>query len=244
VADWIVPDWPAPASVKAVFTTRIGGVSNEPYHSFNLAGHVGDDPDAVARNREMLSEGLKLPREPVWLEQVHGCDVAHLRAGMGGCRADASVSSEDGGVCAVLTADCLPLLICNRSGTRVAAIHAGWRGLLAGVIETTLAEFAEDGTELLAWLGPAIGPSAFEVGSEVRDAFVACNAVDQAAFVANRPGHWLADIYALARSRLRGAGLGFVGGGDYCTVSEPERFFSYRRDGVTGRMAALIWIDD
>jgi YfiH family protein len=126
----------------------------------------------------------------------------------------------------------------------VAAIHAGWRGLLAGVIERTLAEFAEEGAELLAWMGPAIGPTAFEVGSEVREAFVACNAEDYGAFVDNGPGHWLADIYGLARSRLRGAGVSFVGGGDYCTVSEPERFFSYRRDGVTGRMAALIWIDD
>jgi YfiH family protein len=230
--------------VRAVFTTRRGGVSEGPYASFNLAGHVGDDPQALSRNREILREELELRREPVWLEQVHGCDVAQLNPGVGECRADASVTSGPGQVCAVLTADCLPLLVCNRAGTRVAAIHAGWRGLLAGVIESTLSEFAEGGAELLAWMGPAIGPAAFEVGSEVRDAFVAAYPEDHKAFVANGPGHWLADIYTLARTRLQTANLGFVGGGDYCTVSESERFFSYRRDGVTGRMASLIWIDD
>jgi YfiH family protein len=244
MVEWILPEWPAPVSVRAVITTRRGGVSRAPYDELNLADHVGDDPRAVSRNREILKEGLGLGHDPAWLEQVHGCDVAHLNAEAGGCRADAAVTSEPGRVCAVLTADCLPLLICNRAGTRVAAIHAGWRGLLAGVIESTLSEFAESGAELLAWLGPAIGPSAFEVGPEVREAFIAGYPGDEKAFVENRPGHWLADIYSLARTRLQAANLGFVGGGDYCTVSESERFFSYRRDGVTGRMASLIWIDD
>jgi YfiH family protein len=240
----ILPDWPAPASVRALITTRRGGVSRAPYDGFNLADHVGDDPAAVARNRALLKGELELPNEPAWLEQVHGCDVVHPGESAANCRADAAVASEPGQVCAVLTADCLPLLICNRSGSRVAAIHAGWRGLLAGVIESTLAEFETGGEQLLAWMGPAIGPAAFEVGSEVRDAFIADRPGDEKAFLENRPGHWLADIYGLARSRLQAQSVDFVGGGDYCTVSEPERFFSYRRDGVTGRMASLIWIDD
>ncbi len=244
MADWIVPHWPVPERVRAVITTRSGGVSRAPYDSLNLADHVGDDPVAVARNRALLREELGFPHEPGWLQQVHGCRVADLDRQGGECTADACVVSEPGRVCAVLTADCLPLLLCNRSGTRVAAVHAGWRGLSAGVIESTLARFEDNSADILAWLGPAIGPAAFEVGPEVREAFTAEHPEDEQAFVANRPGHWLADIYALARARLQAKGLGFVGGGDYCTVSEPERFFSYRRDGVTGRMAALIWISE
>jgi YfiH family protein len=146
-------------------------------------------------------------------------------------------------VCAVLTADCLPLLLCNRSGSRVAAVHAGWRGLLAGVVESTLDRFAEPGEELLAWLGPAIGPTAFEVGEEVREAFLKRDPADESAFLPGVPGHWLANIYRLAENRLNARNIGYIGGGDHCTLSEPERFFSYRRDGVTGRMASLIWIE-
>ncbi len=242
--EWIEPDWPAPARVRAVITTRRGGASAAPYDSFNLADHVGDAPDAVHRNRERLREGLGLPSAPHWLEQVHGCDVAEADGREDLCRADAATATRPGRVCAVLTADCLPLLICNRRGSRVAAVHAGWRGLAAGVLEATLETFEDAPSDLLVWLGPAIGPAAFEVGPEVREAFLAIHPADDACFAPNRPGHWLADIYQLARNRLQRLGVGYVGGGDYCTVSEPERFFSYRRDGVTGRMASLIWMDD
>ncbi len=241
--DWLVPDWPVPGNIRAVITTRSGGVSQGPYHSLNLAEHVGDDPKAVAANRTLLRRELELEREPLWLEQVHGCEVADGDAGVSGCRADAVTATRPGRVCAVLTADCLPLLLCNRNGSRVAAVHAGWRGLAEGVIEAVLARFGEAPEGLLAWLGPAIGPQAFEVGPEVREAFLTRAPADAGAFEPNRPGHWLADLYVLARNRLQRAGVGFVGGGDSCTVSEPERFFSYRRDGVTGRMASLIWID-
>jgi YfiH family protein len=241
--DWIVPDWPAPENIRAVITTRSGGVSQPPYDRLNLAEHVGDDPKAVAANRSLLRRELGLAREPLWLEQVHGCGVADGDVIAAGCRADAATATRPGRVCAVLTADCLPLLLCNRDGSRVAAVHAGWRGLAGGVIEAALARFEEPAEALLVWLGPAIGPQAFEVGPEVREAFLAREPADAGAFVPNRPGHWLADLYALARNRLQRAGVGFVGGGDSCTVSEPERFFSYRRDGATGRMASLIWID-
>ncbi len=245
VYKWIVPDWPAPKQVRARVTSRQGGLSRAPFDSFNLAFHVGDDAESVAKNRALLRERLGLKHEPIWLDQVHGCDMVEISGHQqSGCRADAVTTTESGQVCAVLTADCLPILLCNRSGSRVAAVHAGWRGLLAGVIEESVAGFSDSGEDLMAWLGPAIGPNAFEVGTEVRDAFTAANPEDESAFVANRPGHWLADIYALARNRLRQHNIGFVGGGDYCTVSQPEWFFSYRRDGRTGRMASLIWIDE
>lgn len=241
MSDWITPDWPAPEWVRAVITTRTGGHSQTPFASLNLAGHVGDDPAVVASNRAVLSERLGLPSEPLWLEQVHGCDVVEVAGGA--CSADASTTEIPGQVCVVMTADCLPLLICNRAGTRVAAVHAGWRGLAAGIIEAALQRFPEAGEELLVWLGPAIGPDRFEIGDEVRERFMSANPADAAAFVAADPGKWLADIYQLARSRLRAAGVGYVGGGGYCTMTETERFFSYRRDGITGRMAALIWIE-
>ncbi len=240
--EWVRPDWPAPARVRAVTTTRKGGFSLLPYQGLNLAQHVGDDPGAVQRNREHVRAALRLPREPAWLRQVHGCGVAP--AGVPDCTADAVVARVPGQVCAVLTADCLPLLLCDRQGTRVAAVHAGWRGLAAGVIEAALERLGGEPRDLLAWLGPAIGPNAFEVGGEVRETFLARDAGAATAFVPTRPGHWLADLYALARRRLQRQGLGFVGGGNYCTVRDHERFFSYRRDGETGRMASLIWIDD
>lgn len=244
MTDWIEPDWPAPAQVRTVITTRRCGVSASPFDAFNLADHVGDDPESVRRNREQLRKVLGFSSEPRWLEQVHGCDVAEEDSWESACQADAATATRPGTVCAVLTADCLPLLICNRSGSRVAAVHAGWRGLAAGVIEATLGRFEDAPSELLVWLGPAIGPAAFEVGPEVREAFLAVHPTDEICFVSNRPGHWLADIYQLARNRLQRAGIGYVGGGDYCTVSEPERFFSYRRDGITGRMASLIWLEN
>ncbi|MES9888205.1 MAG: peptidoglycan editing factor PgeF [Candidatus Sedimenticola sp. 6PFRAG1] len=242
VPEWITPEWPAPESVRAVVTTRQGGFSSAPYNSMNLGDHVGDDPATVQRNRQMLKRELALPSEPLWLRQVHGCDVARCGADDGVLSADAAFADKAGEVCAVLTADCLPVLLCNRQGDRVAAVHAGWRGLAGGVIESALACFDQPGDEIMAWLGPAIGPGAFEVGPEVREAFVQGDERAEAAFVAGRPGHWLADIYMLARLRLESANLGYVGGGHCCTVSEVDRFFSYRRDGVTGRMASLIWI--
>lgn len=238
------PGWPAPARVRAAITLRAGGVSQYPYGTLNLADHVGDDPAAVAENRRRLADVLRLPAAPVWLTQVHGCQVADVGRDAAPCEADAAFADRPGRVCAVLTADCLPLLVADRAGTQVAAVHAGWRGLAAGVVEAALARFEGTPRGLLVWLGPAIGPQAFEVGGEVRDAFVARDPGAAACFAPLRPGRsWLADIYALARRRLARAGVGFVGGGGYCTVSDAARFYSYRRDGVTGRMASLIWIE-
>ncbi len=243
MTEWIIPDWPAPQQVRSVITTRNGGSSQTPYHSLNLGQHVGDDPAAVENNRALITEMLKLPSEPMWLEQVHGCTVLDGIGEKSGNCADASTTTTPGQVCVVMTADCLPLLLCNRAGTRVAAVHAGWRGLVDGVIEAAMARFDDPGEELLAWLGPAIGPDKFQVGDEVRERFLTENPADASAFVADGSGRWLADIYSLARTRLHFAGCGYIGGGDYCTVTESERFFSYRRDGITGRMAALIWIE-
>jgi len=239
----IAPEWPAPESVRAVITTRQGGVSRAPFDSLNLALHVGDDPAAVAENRRLLQTLAELPSEPEWLDQVHGTRVLDCPARRNDRQADAATTTRSGQVLAVMTADCLPLLLCNRQGSRVAAVHAGWRGLAAGVIEQAVASFKQPGDQLLAWLGPAIGPLAFEVGDEVRERFVSIDPDAAGAFQSARPGHWMADIYRLARLRLQRLGVGFVGGGDYCTVNDSRRFFSYRRDGVTGRMASLIWIE-
>lgn len=235
----LVPDWPVPARVRALITTRAGGTSVGPYASLNLADHVGDDPAAVRANRARLR--ALLPAEPVWLEQVHGTDVLCVETG-GARRADAAVSRTPGTVCAVLTADCLPVLLADRAGTVVAAAHAGWRGLCAGVLERTVAAMDTDPGQLLAWLGPAIGPEAFQVGDEVRAAFLAVDAAAAAAFRPDGPGKWRADLYALARQRLARAGVQARYGGGLCTFSDPGRFFSYRRDGTTGRMASLIWL--
>ena len=240
---WLEPDWPAPPGVRAAITLRGGGVSAPPYDTLNLAAHVGDDPAAVAENRRRVARVLRLPAEPVWLTQVHGCRVADASRAATGCEADAAFADGPGQVCAVLTADCLPLLVTDRAGAQVAAVHAGWRGLAAGVVEAALDRFRGAAEDLVVWLGPAIGPRAFEVGAEVREVFVAPDPDAAACFVATRPGHWLADIYALARRRLSRFGAGFVGGGGYCTVSEAARFYSYRRDGFTGRMASLVWIE-
>lgn len=236
----IVPQWSAPASVRAFTTTRAGGVSRGRWAGLNLGDHVDDDLRAVADNRARLSRQLGLPAEPQWLSQVHGTRVC-LPGRPLDC-ADACFENRPGRVCAVLTADCLPVLFCNVAGTRVAAAHAGWRGLLAGVLEQTVAAFDDPPEQILAWLGPAIGPSAFEVGDEVRADFVADRAACGSHFRAHGPGHWLADLYGLARDRLAGAGVLRVSGGGLCTFDDPERFFSYRRDGVTGRMATLIWL--
>jgi YfiH family protein len=240
--EFILPDWPAPAQVRALTTTRQGGVSLPPYDSLNLGDHVGDDPAAVGENRRCLRATLGLPAEPRWLSQVHGnrcCDAATIECG---AEADAQYAERPGVVCAVLTADCLPLLLCDVAGRRVAAVHAGWRGLLDGVIENSVRAMGA-GDEVLAWLGPAIGPDAFEVGVEVRDAFIGHDPIAAAAFVPAADGKWLADLYQLARQRLAACGVHRVYGGGYCTFSESQRFYSYRRDGQTGRLASLIWLE-
>ena len=242
--DWIVPDWPAPAGVHALITTRAGGVSRAPYASLNLGDHVGDDPAAVAANRLRLRQALVGADDPVWLEQVHGTrviDAALARTGSPPEQADAAFARRPGVCCVVMTADCLPVLFCDASGSVVAAAHAGWRGLCAGVLEQTVAAMAVPPQTVLAYLGPAIGPQAFVVGDEVRAAFVARGATSAAAFSPLAAGKWLADIYQLARLRLAECGVEQVFGGAWCTVGDVTRFFSYRRDGRTGRMASVIW---
>jgi YfiH family protein len=236
----ILPDWPAPPRVKSLMTTREGGVSSAPWASLNLGDHVGDDPVHVAANRARLRE--QLAAEPGWLRQVHSARVVELGRDANP-EADASFTRQTGRVCAVLTADCLPVLFCDRAGSVVAAAHAGWRGLADGVLEATVAAMQVPPGEILAWMGAAIGPQAFEVGDEVRQAFVSRHAEAAAAFVPQpTPGKWLADIYQLARIRLGHAGVQAVYGGGRCTFSEAESFYSYRRDGVTGRMASLVWL--
>ncbi len=239
--DLIIPDWPAPANVRAVVTTRPGGVSLAPYDSFNLALHVGDDPAAVVENRARLRDRLQQP-EPLWLRQVHGIRVVAADQASAEPEADGSFSARAGAVCAVLTADCLPVLLCDRQGSRVAALHAGWRGLANGIIEAGVSALQARPSDLLAWLGPAIGPEQFEVGAEVRAAFMAVDPGAEAAFRPHISGKFLADIYRLARLRLTALGVTAIHGGDFCTVSDARRFYSYRRDGVTGRMASLIWM--
>jgi YfiH family protein len=237
----IVPDWPAPPRVKSEMTTREGGVSTAPWRSLNLGDHVGDDPVHVAANRARLRQ--QLPAEPAWLKQVHSSRVVELERDSNR-EADAALTRQAGQVCAVLTADCLPVLFCDRAGTVVAAAHAGWRGLAGGVLEATVAAMQVPPGEILAWMGAAIGPQAFEVGDEVRAAFVAQHPQAAAAFVPQpTPGKWLADIYQLARIRLNHAGVQAIYGGGRCTFNEADSFYSYRRDGVTGRMAALIWLE-
>lgn len=266
---FLIPDWPAPAHVRSLVTTRQGGVSKAPFDSFNLGDHVGDDPDAVAANRAILREFV--PSEPVWLRQVHDIQIADadnaddmfhtpnslsggsphpnlLPGGEGAMEkgdfyitADGSVARKPGRVSAVLTADCLPVLFCDRAGTVVASAHAGWRGLAGGVLEAAVQAMAVPPEQILAWLGPAIGSRAFEVGAEVRDAFTALIPEARQAFAPYAEGKWLADIYLLARQRLERLGVQQIYGGDFCTYTDTERFYSYRRDGVTGRMATLVW---
>ncbi|MGX9570113.1 peptidoglycan editing factor PgeF [Pseudomonas viciae] len=240
MSDWLIPDWPAPARVKACVTTRAGGVSLAPFDSLNLGDHVDDDPVAVAENRRRLTDRFAI--RPAWLQQVHGVAVVEADPAQV-ATADASWTATPGIACTAMTADCLPVLFCNRAGTRVAAAHAGWRGLANGVLETTLDSLQVPPDEILAWLGPAIGPQAFEVGPEVRDAFIAQLPQAAQAFVpSHNAGKFLADIYALARLRLAARGVTAVYGGGLCTVTDP-RFFSYRRNPRTGRFASLIWIE-
>lgn len=237
--NWLTPDWPAPASVKACVTTREGGVSEAPFDSLNLGDHVDDRPEAVAENRRRLTDHFSI--KPAWLQQVHGIAVAHADPGIV-ATADASWTATPGIACTAMTADCLPALFCNRAGTRVAAAHAGWRGLAAGVLEATLDTLDVPAEDVLVWLGPAIGPKAFEVGPEVREVFI--NQLPEAAeaFVpSDNAGKFMADIYLLARLRLAERGVTAVYGGGFCTVTDP-RFFSYRRASRTGRFASLVWL--
>jgi hypothetical protein len=239
--EFLRPEWPVPASVHAVVTTRRGGVSAGAYASLNLASHVGDDASAVAENRRRLRDALGLPCEPAWLEQVHGIGVKVLPGPAQGA-ADAAVTFSPGSICAVLVADCLPVILASRAGDRVGIAHAGWRGLAAGVVEATVQALDCEPRTLVAWLGPSIGPAAFEVGREVREAFLARDPGAAEAFRAGREGRYLADLPTLARRRLAAAGVPSVHGCVLCTHSDPARFYSYRRDGATGRMAALAWL--
>lgn len=235
----ITPEWPAPPSVKAIQTTRVGGISLPPYDSFNLGDHVGDRPAAVEQNRQLLSRFM--PSEPIWLKQVHGIEV--IRAEAAGCypQADACVTERKNAVCVVMTADCLPVLLCDDAASAVGAAHAGWRGLAGGVLEATVEAMDRLPSSLMAWLGPAIGPAAFEVGAEVRDIFLAHDPTSVAAFKFHHE-KYLADLYLLARQRLHALGITRVFGGAECTYSNPQRYFSYRRDGQTGRMGSFIWL--
>ena len=294
----IVPDWPAPPGVRSAFTLRTGGVSVAPYDSLNLGASIGDSPEAVAENRRRVREKLRLPAEPVWLEQVHGVEVVVLGAAaaartlvsrvaelpgaddtaarVGGAigasfagrrslpdapligvaasgvrdgspglppTGDASMARGAGYVCAIRVADCMPVLFAARDGSAVAAAHAGWRGLAGGVLEATVRRLGVPASQLIAWMGPAIGPAHFEVGDEVRAAFTATDLDAASAFVANARGRWQCDLYALARRRLTALGISGIYGGGWCTFAEADRFFSYRRSGQCGRMAALIWIE-
>jgi len=241
--DWIVPDWPLVSGVRSFCTTRIGGNSQGPWRSMNLGLKCGDEPEQVNRNRVILRQ--ELPADPIWLRQVHGTSVHRASSTReAGCpEADAVVARHLLQVCAILTADCLPVVFCNRQGTEVAAAHAGWRGLCAGVLEETVRTMFSPAVDLQAWLGPAIGPQAYEVGEDVRTAFLQHDASAETAF--RKQGElWLLDLYAVARQRLEQVGVRNISGGNFCTFSDPERFFSYRRDGVTGRMATLIWLDE
>jgi polyphenol oxidase len=242
----LTPDWPAPQSVRAAFTLRTGGVSVSPFNSLNVGAHVGDATAAVLENRRRMRAKLQLPAEPSWIEQVHGTDVADLDVLPDGTArrliADAVVTRRAGRVCVVQVADCLPVLFAARDGSVVAAAHAGWRGLAAGVLEASVAKLGIDPSRLLVWLGPAIGHEHFEVGDEVRAAFVARESAAATAFVANARGRWHCDLVALARQRLTALGVSQPFGGRWCTFGDPARFFSYRRDGRCGRMAALLWL--
>lgn len=243
------PDWDAPAGVHAAFSLREGGVSAAPWQSLNLGVHVGDDPAHVAENRSRLRAALQLPAEPLWLDQVHGNDVLDADAGAavapiaadGRPRADAVVTRRAGVVCCIQVADCLPVLLAAPDGSVLGAAHAGWRGLAGGVIENTVRAMGTPPAQLRAWLGPAIGPRKFEVGDDVRAAFLAQDAAAARAFVPGAGGRWLCDLPALARARLAALGVRSVAGGQWCTVTDAQQFFSHRRDGRSGRMAALLW---
>lgn len=238
----IYPDWPAPDNIKAVSSARIGGFSAPPYNSFNLGSHVGDDPETVNKNRHYLAELAQLPESPRWLQQQHGTQLINSRDWQADIQADAIFSHTVNHVCTIMTADCLPILLCNKQGDFIAAIHAGWRSLAAGIINKTIARFNCDPQDIIAWLGPAIGPTQFEVGLDVYATFIRHSSQASQAFQQTDATHYLADIYCLAKQYLTACDVTAIFGGNFCTVTDSERFFSYRRDGITGRMASLIWI--
>lgn len=238
---WLAADWPAPPGVVAGTTLRQGGVSTGPYESLNLAAHVGDDPACVEENRRRLREYLELPAEPVWIDQVHGTSVAQAETLRGRTVADGLVTSRADVVCAVLTADCLPVVLASAGGSKVAVAHAGWRGLSAGILEAAVAAIGAPPADLVAWFGPAISAAAFEVGDEVRDAFLAPDPATRSCFRRNERGRWQADLYGLAARRLALAGVNRIHGGGRCSHAEAEDFFSYRRDGQCGRMATFVY---
>ena len=248
----ISPNWPAPSTIRAFTTTRAGGVSKGAYSSFNLAMHVQDQPQRVASNRKILRETFNLPAEPSWISQVHGTHVLLADGVCSSEKADGSYTRAAGVVCAVLTADCLPMLLCDLQGIRVAAVHVGWRGLAAGIVEVAVNALDSAPQNILVWFGPAIGPRAFEVGHEVYQTFVKQDPEAESAFIAfrriagknmgsNIKGKWMANIYQLATLRLEKMGISAIYGGEHCTYSEADEFYSFRRDGNTGRMASLIW---
>jgi YfiH family protein len=241
---WIEPDWPAPAAVRALSTFRGGGVSASPYASLNLGEHVGDAPAAVAENRRRLAVAAALPAEPVWLTQVHGAAVANLDQDDPALTVDAAFTRRKERVCAILTADCLPILLTADSGTVVGAVHAGWRGLAAGVIEAGVAAFGVPAPSVLAWLGPCIGPRHYEIGAEVAPALLSADGGAGAGLEKNSRGRFMADLARLARRRLERLGITRIYGGTQCTFSEAQRYFSHRRDGQTGRQATFIWLRD
>jgi len=241
-SDFIIrPDWPAPKSVNAISTTRLGGVSKDAYTSNNLAFHVGDDPSFVAKNREQLRLKCQFPNEPNWLTQIHSNTVVNFSDS--NCEADASFSNQTQQVCVVMTADCLPILICDNKGSQVAAVHAGWRGLANNIVENTIDLFQRPASDIIAWLGPAIGADHFEVGSDVKEAFVNGHESVAQYFKQTNENKYLADLYGLAKLRLNQKGVTQIYGGEFCTYSDDTRFFSYRRDNVCGRMASFIWLD-
>jgi YfiH family protein len=249
-SNWLIPDWPAPASVRAVCTTREGGVSSGHYASLNLGGHVGDDAAMVEANRQLLRKAINA--HPVFLEQVHGTQSLALDdSSQDAMRADACFTDRQGVACTIMVADCLPVLLTDTQGRAVAAAHAGWRGLASGVLESAFDNFIRlamaQGSDTLVWLGPCIGPDAFEVGSDVKAAFEAQDAGNAAMFKPHTPGKWMADLQGLARLRLQALGINRIHGNDgsraWCTVSNPSRFFSHRRDGVSGRFAACVWLE-
>lgn len=239
------PEWSIPSAVKALYSTRRGGESQAPFDSFNLAEHVGDDLNRVARNRAILNKGTllsqPLPSAPCWLQQTHSTTVVTLETEQNR-EADGAITRQADTVAVVMTADCLPLLFCNRSGTEVAAVHAGWRGLLDGIVQKTIAKMQSPANELMAWIGPAISQSKFEVGDEVRQAFVDKHASADNRFISNRPAHWLCDLPAMADDLLKSLGVADVTQSNLCSYSNEDDFFSYRREAITGRMASLIWI--